>query len=257
MTTAIYSYNSASASSKALAEALGIKRIKAVGSKFKDAAHNTVINWGSSDVPYTNARVLNSGVAIGNATNKLKFFQKMTEAGLGEWLVPFTTSQDTVRDWLDEGHIVVARQKLQGHSGEGIVLLEGGDAEIVNAPLYTQYVNKKHEFRLHVRKHGNGDCFIFDSQRKARKNDVPDDQVNWRIRNLDGGFIYAREGFETPACVYEAARQIFLATGLDFGAIDIIYNEHYNKAYVLEVNTAPGLTGTTLDKYAEAIGALI
>jgi len=42
------------------------------------------------------------------------------------------------------------------------------------------------------------------------------------------------------------------ALGLDFGAVDIIYNEHENQYYVLEVNTAPGLEGTTVEKYAEA-----
>ena len=39
--------------------------------------------------------------------------------------------------------------------------------------------------------------------------------------------------------------------GLDFGAVDVV--ERQNKAYVLEVNTAPGLVGTTLEKYVDAI----
>ena len=41
--------------------------------------------------------------------------------------------------------------------------------------------------------------------------------------------------------------------GLDFGAVDIIYNKQEDKWYVLEVNTAPGIYGTTLDKYVNAI----
>jgi D-alanine-D-alanine ligase-like ATP-grasp enzyme len=41
--------------------------------------------------------------------------------------------------------------------------------------------------------------------------------------------------------------------GLNFGAVDVIYNEKENKYYVLEVNTAPGLSGTTLEKYVDAI----
>ena len=45
--------------------------------------------------------------------------------------------------------------------------------------------------------------------------------------------------------------------GLDFGAVDVIYNGHSNRAYVLEINTAPGLTGTTLDNYAAALRNLI
>ena len=44
-----------------------------------------------------------------------------------------------------------------------------------------------------------------------------------------------------------------LAVGLKIGAVDIIWNELENKCYVLEINTAPGLEGTTLVKYTEAI----
>ena len=37
------------------------------------------------------------------------------------------------------------------------------------------------------------------------------------------------------------ATKAVAALGLDFGAVDVIYNEKYGRAYVLEVNTAPGL----------------
>jgi D-alanine-D-alanine ligase-like ATP-grasp enzyme len=39
--------------------------------------------------------------------------------------------------------------------------------------------------------------------------------------------------------------------GLDFGAVDMIYNAKRNTYYVLEVNTACGLAGETLNKYVE------
>jgi D-alanine-D-alanine ligase-like ATP-grasp enzyme len=41
------------------------------------------------------------------------------------------------------------------------------------------------------------------------------------------------------------------ACGLDFGAVDIIFNERKQTAFVLEVNTAPGLTGQTVAGYVE------
>lgn len=247
--TFLYPYKDGSASAKALAQALGIKRIKREGSNFKQAANKIIINWGSSDLPYTDTPTLNRPANITQATNKLKFFQSLGHDN--PFIVPWTADQDEVRTWMEEGAIVVVRHKLTGHSGEGIELIEGED-DIPDAPLYTKYVNKKHEFRIHLTTNG-----IFDIQRKARKTDVPDENVNWKIRNLDGGFIYAREGFTLPDVVRDAAIEIFNTTGLDFGAVDIIYNEHQNKAYVLEINTAPGLTGTTLDKYVEAIGGLI
>ena len=38
---------------------------------------------------------------------------------------------------------------------------------------------------------------------------------------------------------------------LDFGAVDVVWNATKNKAFVLEVNTAPGVEGTTLEEYKE------
>lgn len=260
MTTFLYPYKDGSASAKALAEALGIKRIKREGSKFKPAG-KTIINWGCSVMPddYEEfaANIINDPPAVGFMTNKLQFFQSMSESDLDDWIVPYTTDPDIVRDWLRDGDTVVVRNKLTGHSGEGIELLDEAEGDIPNAPLYTKYVPKKHEFRVHCNRDSNGNIAIFDVQRKARKTDVADENVNWKIRNLDGGFIYAREGFTTPASVASCAVQIFNATGLDFGAIDIIYNEKKECAYALEVNTAPGLTGTTLEKYTEMLRGLI
>lgn len=259
MTTAIYSYNPGSASAKALAEALGIKRLKHEGSKFKDTPTNVVVNWGSSVIPFSSARIINPPDAIAGVTNKLKFFQLMRDS---EWVVPHTTDTAQVRAWLQDGKTVVARTKLSGHSGEGIVLIEGADAEIVEAPLYTLYMPKKHEYRVHMYRVNDSEDvgvkpYIFDLQQKKRKTDVEDADVNWKIRNLDGGFIYAREDITLPECVKNCAHEVFVRSGLDFGAIDIIYNEQNDRAYALEINTAPGLTGTTLEKYVEAIGGLI
>jgi hypothetical protein len=96
---------------------------------------------------------------------------------------------------------------------------------------------------------------VFDVQRKARTRDVPDDEVNWKIRNTAGGFIFAREGVTPsnvhPDVLYQAQRAIAVIPGLDFGAVDVIWNRSRGGAYVLEINTAPGLEGTTLTRYTE------
>jgi D-alanine-D-alanine ligase-like ATP-grasp enzyme len=41
-----------------------------------------------------------------------------------------------------------------------------------------------------------------------------------------------------------------MTTGLDFGAVDVIWNAQKEKPYVLEINTAPGLEGQTIADYA-------
>lgn len=264
MSVFLYPYKPGSASARALALDLNIKRIKHGNSRYVAKPGRIVINWGSSHLPPNimarPAQVLNNPGLVGAVTNKLAFFSTITEAGLAECLPPWTTDKEVVRDWLDSGKSVMARTKLSGHSGEGIVILEGVGREIVEAPLYTLYMPKKHEYRVHCFRKVVDDVtniMSFDVQQKKRKTDVPDDQVDWKVRNLGGGFIYARENIAVPDVVEDVAHKIFHATGLDFGAVDIIYNEKDNKAYALEVNTAPGLSGTTLCKYVEMFDELL
>jgi glutathione synthase/RimK-type ligase-like ATP-grasp enzyme len=244
----IIPYKAGSQSAKLLSQALGVKRIKTEGSKFKGAAHKLVINWGCSKLPaeLLKCHVLNAPENVSNASNKLYFFQAMAEAGVS--IPRFTDDPQDVQGMLDNGTIVVARTILNGHSGAGIVLLEG-DAEIVKAPLYVEYVPKKQEYRVHVFR---GE--VVDVQRKARRKDVPDDGVNWKVRNLANGFIFARGEDvlgEVPEDVLAQAKLTVEACNLDFGAVDVVFNDKQKKAYVLEVNTAPGLNGSTLDGYVQ------
>jgi glutathione synthase/RimK-type ligase-like ATP-grasp enzyme len=140
---------------------------------------------------------------------------------------------------------VVERHILNGHSGAGIVIRENS-LDIGVAPLYTEYVPKKAEYRVHFG--GGGD--VIDVQRKIR--DPAREPTNWHVRSHDNGFIYVRDGVREnmPGDVIEQALLVARESGLEFGAIDVIYNQSRGEAYVLEVNTAPGLTGETVNSYA-------
>lgn len=240
----LYAYNNGSKSAKALAAALGVKRIKHEGKPF-NARGGVVINWGSSHIDrniVNHSHLLNVDTFVANAVNKLKAFQHMAP----EVSIPyFTESKERAALLFAEGKSVVCRTKLNGHSGEGIVIAEKLE-DLVDAPLYVQYIPKKQEYRLHVM-HGE----VFFIQRKARKLEVEDQDVNWKVRNLDGGFIYANQDVEVGAQAKAEAIAAITALGLHFGAVDIIWNQKEDKYYVLEVNTACGLEGTTLDKYVE------
>lgn len=249
----LYSYNPGSQGGKALAGALGIKRIKHVNSKFTGKNNPTVINWGASELPAweRNCLIINAPDAVKEASNKLHFFNRVKEKGSEDLLPPFTVNKKEVKEWLKNGNTVVQRTVLTGHSGKGIVMADT-EADLIDAPLYVAYIPKKEEFRVHCFRDKTGKVYVEDVQRKGRRRDVPDDEVNWQIRNHQNGFIYMRENIVVPKCVRDAAMETFEATSLDFGAVDVIYNEHQNRAFVLEINTAPGLTGTTLEKYTQA-----
>jgi D-alanine-D-alanine ligase-like ATP-grasp enzyme len=69
--------------------------------------------------------------------------------------------------------------------------------------------------------------------------------------------VFCRENFSPVDIVDNAALGAVSALGLDFGAVDVKCNRQGTRAAVLEVNTAPGLQGTTLRKYAEALMGLV
>jgi len=152
------------------------------------------------------------------------------------------------------GFPVVCRTKLRGHSGDGIVIANNAD-ELVDAPLYTKYIKKKDEYRVHVARHED-DFDVFFIQRKARKLDV--EEPNWLVRNLDGGFVFVEaQRVDVPDDVIEQAQRAIKALGLDFGGVDVIWNEREQKAYVLEINTACGLEERTALRYKDAIVRLV
>lgn len=250
----VYPYKQGSASAKTLANSLEGKVLKHVGSKFKPRVGDVVVNWGSSAVPdFAPAATLNADVGV--AQCKLASLRAMRDADVA---VPrFTHTKENVLDAIafdGWSYPIVCRTKLRGHSGDGIVIAENAE-QLVDAPLYTQYVKKKDEYRVHVMRHED-DFDIFFIQRKARKLDV--ENPDWRVRNLAGGFVFAEQDLnDVPHDVRVQACAALKALGLDFGGVDVIWNEKEGKAYILEVNTACGLEERTADKYAEALNNLL
>lgn len=239
----VYPYHPASESAKAL----GYPRIKHRNSRFRPGANKIIINWGASKTPLVlGNRFLNYPDEVAIAVNKLSFLRSMHLQGLDALVPEWTRAWQMAEIWIREGHKVCIRQKLTGNSGQGLTIAERED-QLVNAPLYTKYIPKREEYRIHVM-HNQ----VVDIQRKARVRALPDRDVNWLIRNHNNGFIFQREGFHCPQVVLDAAVTVMRNTGLHFGACDVVWNERSNQAYVLEVNTAPGIEGTTVNKYREA-----
>jgi glutathione synthase/RimK-type ligase-like ATP-grasp enzyme len=249
MAIKVFPYRVGSRGARELAEALGGRVLRRNNSKYRFREGDLVINWGASDCPFKGRGVANQPDAIEPASNKLKCFNLMKDAGVS--IPKFWTRKE---DIPNDAFPIMCRTKLQAHSGAGIVVAERRD-QLVNAPLYTQYVKKKHEYRVHcLRKPGAGETSIITVQRKAKKNGVED--ANFMVRNLDNGFVYVENDI-APEGVEDEAKKALEATGLAFGAVDVIYNQHQNKAYVLEINTAPGLEERTAEYYARAFKEIV
>lgn len=244
-------YKKGSKSAKALSKRCKIFRTK-LGRKKPYTKDTIIINWGNSERRF-NGTYINDPANVLQASDKLAAYLAMEEAGTVP-LPDFTTDRRVATKWLDDGYHVLVRKVLRGSKGIGITLVApqdgkaANDGRLADAPLYVEYVKKATEYRIHI---FGGD--IIDVQQKKRNKSTPDNQVDWQVRNHDKGWIFARDGVVPPTCVLDAARAAVTALGLDFGAVDIGYNEKEKAATVYEVNTAPGLEGTTLEKYSAAI----
>lgn len=212
----------------------------------KHGDFDLIINWGRSERRF-NGDYLNLPEKVLVAGNKLQTARVFDSCGVAQ--PEYTTESNTVSKWLKDGRAVFARTLLRASGGRGIKPLDPKlTTDIPKAPLYTMYVPKRDEYRVHVWK-GK----VIDVQQKRRNTDIPDDKVNWQIRNYSNGFIFARNNVNPAKSVLNTAIAAVSALSLDFGAVDLGWNEKNKTCVVYEVNTAPGLEGSTLDAYYKAL----
>lgn len=179
------------------------------------------------------------------ATNKIATFEILKEKGISH--VPYTTAKEDAQTWLQAGAPVFART-AGGQGGKNILVVLPG-ADLPEAEMYTRYVKKKKEFRVHV----VGEKVVA-VQEKRKKSGVV---ANPLIRSHANGWVFCFKDIVEPDGLRVLGLTAVRSLGLDFGAVDIIWNEHQNKCYVLEVNTAPGLCPTTTELYANEISAAV
>lgn len=236
----LHPYKQGSISAKALAAALGIKIMREAGPVFRN---KLLLNWGRSSASERvgpGCQFINLPKAVAIAAHKIKTFKLFSEKGIKH--VPWTTDKAAAQAWKDQGHIVLARAVLTGHSGDGITIVRAND-DLPDVPLYTLYVKKNEEYRVHIFK---GE--VLDVQQKKRKNGAEPSL----IRSVHNGYVYCREGVVLADEAKDLARAAVNSLGLDFGAVDLIKGKD-GQFYALEVNTAPGLEGMTIDSYVAAI----
>jgi glutathione synthase/RimK-type ligase-like ATP-grasp enzyme len=180
---------------------------------------------------------------IREGTDKLTQLQRFLENGVS--CPEFTSDPAVARDWATPATPVVCRTLLRASEGRGVVIAESPE-QLSTAPLYTKYFKKKREYRVHV---FNGQ--VIDVQEKRKRKEV--EGGDHRIRNLANGYVFCREAVVEPTGLRDLAVCATAALGYSLGAVDIAFNEHHNQLVVFEVNAAPGMVGSTLENYANAI----
>lgn len=232
--------NKYSPTGRRLRASLGALKIRLGGNPWrpkKTRQRPVLVVWAGRldrEVP-RNARIIQNPPPL----NKLSQLRRLQE-NLPEHCPEFTTDKDQANVWRSRSK-VLARQRLDGHSGQGIEEFNGQDA-----PLYVRYYPKDTEVRVHV---FDGRVFLISQKRRRNGHDG-----NPIIRNHSNGYIYSAKLSNYLAIpeIQRIAERAVNAVGYRWGAVDIICRRDRNPQYlVLEVNAAPGLEGRTLDAYSQ------
>lgn len=216
---------------------MGSRSAKALAAVLSERVGHTVLRVRPERVGRRIAFTLREG------TDKLTQFRRFHESQVAA--PDFTTDRSMAVSWLRDGP-VVCRTLLRGSEGRGIVVA-ATEGEMVNAPLYTRYLKKRKEFRVHVL---NGQ--VIDVQEKRKRREHTDDR-DTRIRNTANGYVFCRNDMVEPTGLQSIAIAAVRSLGYSMGAVDVGFNERDNRCFVFEVNATPGMEGTTLQKYADAI----
>lgn len=222
--------------------------------KYRAKPQRVYLNYGSSTAPAWKAQPskwLNNPNAVRIASNKLLTFLALRDSGVN--IPEFTTNKEDAKAYATEKRPVVCRTVLNGHSGYGIVL-RTVDQVLPDAPLYVKYYPKEYEYRVHVFQ-GK----VVDIQQKRKRTNYQG-EPDLKIRNHHTGWVYCRHSYVPPPCIDQIKEHCIKAVAtlcLDFGAVDVIYSKKNNSFVILEINTAPGMEGETINIYANQIkGAL-
>lgn len=225
-----------------------VKELKARNSNYICMPQDVIINWGvnNREFPHRCREPLNTNAH--NASNKLLAFQLMVRNGL-KW----STDIEEAKTWIRrEGHLVYCRTLLSASQGRGIVVAKNND-EIVPAPLYTKGIHQvEGEYRVHIFK---GQVIDYVKKMRMNSSRIEAEEIthNPLIRNHANSYIFGRDGVSICPEVSRVAIEAIEDLQLDFGAVDVVKSSYSGKGFVLEVNTAPGLEGSTVTSYANAI----
>lgn len=196
--------------------------------------------WRTTKVSYKRKQLRYGGVV-----DKLTQYKWFTSNGIP--CPEYTDDMVQAKQWIEEGHTVLCRTLTRASEGRGIVVATEVD-HLCYSPVYTKYTKKKREFRVHIFK----DKIVAVTEKRKRKEWENDRDT--KIRNLANGYVFCHSITDPlPFGLEGLALAASSMVNSDFRGVDLIYNEKQEQLYVIEVNSAPGISGSNVDSYVQHI----
>lgn len=221
---------------KRLAEMVGGKAIGVVRGEQPDVSDDLVVCWGTW---------LGRGSTYHTALNRHMRVDKQRElVALYENDIPVPPFESRIRATSVSGSIWRPRQHARSRSFVFVPPDSPVPVSIPESWFGTAFIPSKKEYRIHVA----GSNLLL-CQRKEMVNESADRIIHSQER---GWKFVSFEPNNTQSKLYTIPIKAVSVLDLDFGAVDILMSE--GGSYVVSgVNTAPGLTDNSLEKYAEYV----
>ena len=204
---------------------------------------DTLIRWGSRRPLPAASLVLNEPEAIARASDKLRAFAAMSSLSV----VPHARTYAEARERWPVS--VLLGRNRSGARGTDIVPYTPEQRPEQEHAFYTPFIESRDEARIHVVQGS-----VIRVQKKYLV--VPEDRRSPYIRNYENGFRFSAPQRDLKQSRLDAAVAAVDALGLDFGAVDMLLVSEREHC-ILEVNTAPGCSPLTAQKYADALGEIV
>jgi glutathione synthase/RimK-type ligase-like ATP-grasp enzyme len=242
------------------------------------------------DVDLGRAKVLNHPNVIKLNRNKLSTLNLLySDRNLKPSISPYFMANDISAAIRSQGQNIfplIGRSKYH-QGGKGLWLCLTKDhveqAKTAGAEYFQKYIDIKTEYRLHIfgeniiyaqKKVENPSIEGWTNQKKEKINDYAE-KNNATLDGTTVDFvisIFAKEAVlpdrivrsnkrgwkfssvalsSLPSSLKDVAIKSLKCIGLDFGAVDCAI-DNSNTPFIIEVNTGPGLQGTSFSKYVEA-----
>ena len=200
---------------------------------------DVVLRWGSTET-FNRLRTrleLNSLEAVTNASNKYKMMKILVEAGIPTPSVLLNPETENVTDdFVDESGFFYVRGANQEVRYDDRIRV--GDL-YVSKPV----VNKRREYRVHV---FNGEVIAIYEKIPNEDNTklFKAHNCHFELKNKDN----CKLTLENQQVCIDAVKSL----GLLFGGVDVMRDKDQN-IFISEVNSAPALNGTNIDRYVTKI----
>jgi glutathione synthase/RimK-type ligase-like ATP-grasp enzyme len=200
---------------------------------------DVVLRWGSTE-SFSRLRSrleLNSLESVTNASNKKRMMEILVEAGIPTPSILFNPETENVADdFVDENGFFYVRGANQEVRYDDRIRV--GDL-YVSKPV----VNKRREYRVHV---FNGEVITIYEKIPNEDNTklFKAHNCHFELKNKDN----CKLTLENQQVCIDAVKSL----GLLFGGVDVMRDKDQN-IFISEVNSAPALNGTNIDRYVTKI----